>query len=406
MFLPIGDQPNPKGTPWVNYGLMLANAAAFALFTLPLMKEAADPTDPFVLKLIEDLLAQYPMVDPDEVREAALSQVTAYDMFLMQWGFRSSEPSIITMFTSMFLHGGWLHILGNMLFLWIYGDNVEHRLGRAGYLAGYLLTGAMAAGLYGLFVPEAAGNTPMVGASGAISGVLGFYFIWFPRNQVRMLVIIFLYVDVWHINARIVLGFYLLIENLLPFLFSDQSGGGVAYGAHIGGFVAGLGGALALNGYNAYRCRRSADKCLDSDAAPPQSGTGEAADVPRLLNAQQPGEALNAYLALSPDQRLQVPVPAGAALGSWLAASGNPDAAMAVFGRLRADHPRGPHLDLVLLGLGITLLRYKHRPTAAYQYLLDTLDADPSPQSAASAREALEEINQLQKLQVRPRGRS
>ena len=407
MFLPIGDTPNPKGTPWVNYGLMLANALVFGLITYPLMGMAPDPTDPALRLLFEDLIAAYPEMPQDEVILAALSrvQVSAYDTFLMRWGYRAAEPSLFTLFSSMFLHGGWMHILGNMLFLWIYGDNVEHRLGRAGYLVGYLLSGAMAALLYGLFAPEAAGNTPMVGASGAISGVLGFYFIWFPRNQVRMLVVIFLYIDVWHINARIVLGFYLLVENLLPFLFADQSGGGVAYGAHIGGFAAGLLGALGLNAWHTYRCSRSADGCVE-----PPPGTdplaGDPADVQQLLSEQRPGDSLSLFMALGPEQRRQVPVPVGAALAQWLAASGNPDAALAIFGRLRADHPRGPHLDQVLLGLGLTLLRHKGRPTAAYQYLLDTLDADPSPETAAEARAALEEINRLQKFPVNPRGRS
>ena len=123
----------------------------------------------------------------------------------------------------------------------------------------------------------------------------------------------------------------------------------------------------------------------------------------RLLTQEQPGDALNLFLALAPEQRRSVPVPAGIALAQWLAASDNPDAALAIYGRLREDHPRGPHLDLVLLGLGLTLLRHKGRPTAAYQFLLDTLDADPSPECAAAARAALEEINDLQKFQVRPR---
>jgi len=409
MFLPIGDTPNPKGTPWVNYALMLANMLVFGLYTLPLMGMAVDPTDPALNLLLKDLFASYPEYSRDELILIATQEmkISAYDTFLMRWGYLSGAPSLVTLFSSMFLHGGWMHLLGNMLFLWIYGDNVEHRLGRVGYLIGYLLAGAMAALLYGLFAPEGAGNTPMVGASGAISGVLGFYFIWFPRNQVRMLVVIFIYIDVWHINARIVLGFYLLIENLLPFLLTDQSGGGVAYGAHLGGFAAGLLGALGLNAWNNYRCSRKADGCVEPAA---RAGTdlpeGAPEDVQRLLSEQRPGDALTLFMALSPVQRQQVPVPTGATLAQWLAASGNPDAALAIYGRLRADHPRGPHLDLVLLGLGLTLLHQKGRPTAAYQYLLDTLDADPSPETAAAARAALEEINRLQKFPVNPRGKN
>jgi len=130
-----------------------------------------------------------------------------------------------------------------MLFLWIYGDNVEHRLGTIRFLFWYLATGVAATLSHALFAMKS--PLPMVGASGAISGVLGFYFVWFPRNRVKFLVLLPFFLHVVLVPAWIALGLYLLVDNLLP-LFVAQSGAGVAYGAHIGGFVAGAIAALFM----------------------------------------------------------------------------------------------------------------------------------------------------------------
>jgi membrane associated rhomboid family serine protease len=174
-----------------------------------------------------------------------LEHVTAYDLFILRYGFRPVDFSVSSLFTSMFLHGGWLHLLGNMLFLYIYGDNVEARLGRIGFILMYLGTGVTATLFFALFVPDS--GVPMIGASGAISGVLGCYFIWFPHNHVKTFIFLFPFImTTVLIPARLVLGFYLLVENLLPFLMDNVGGGGVAHGAHIGGFVAGLGVAYGL----------------------------------------------------------------------------------------------------------------------------------------------------------------
>jgi membrane associated rhomboid family serine protease len=101
----------------------------------------------------------------------------------------SPRSLLLALFASMFLHGGFAHLFGNMLFLWIYGDNVEHRLGSARYVFWYVLTGACATLFHAVFDSDS--RIPLVGASGAISGVLGFYFLWFPRNQVRVWVLLF-----------------------------------------------------------------------------------------------------------------------------------------------------------------------------------------------------------------------
>jgi membrane associated rhomboid family serine protease len=145
----------------------------------------------------------------------------------------------LTILTSMFLHGGFLHLAGNMLFLWVFGNNVEDALGRARFLAFYLATGAVAA-LAQVAVGVAAGDlfTPMVGASGAVSGVLAAYVVLFPRSRVLTLIPIFFIIRIVWLPAGFFIGIWFALQ-LLPALLGAGQGGGVAYMAHVGGFVAG-----------------------------------------------------------------------------------------------------------------------------------------------------------------------
>jgi membrane associated rhomboid family serine protease len=406
VIIPIGDQPNPRGTPYVNYALLAANAVVFLAISVPLMYRAPDLHDPAVQAFLRDLLSRYPGANPDAVVYGTLQHLSAYDIFLTQWGYRPAHPSVIALFTSMFLHGGWLHLIGNMLFLWIYGDNVEHRLGRVGYLAAYLVTGVLAALSYGAFLSGSAGDTPMVGASGAISGVLGFYFLWFPRNKVRLLVLLFpFFVFDWLVGARIVLGFYLIVENLLPLLLIPAgAGGGVAHGAHLGGFVAGLGAAFLADRWAALRCRRRAERCgARVTAVPLAARRHDPASVVEAHREERLGEAVALYTTLPAAGRRQIPVGVAVDLAEHLVLTGEPDGALGIYRHILQDHPRGPGLDRIFLGIGLVLLHGKGRPAAAYQYLMDALDADPAPGVEQSAREALEHIASLQKLQVRQR---
>ncbi len=405
MIIPIGDQPNPRGTPWVNYALIAANVLIFLFLSLPLMLRSVDLDDPAAQEYLRQLLQRYPDAGLHQLA-AELRGMSAYDFLLMRWGYRPADPSPLTLLTSMFLHGGWLHLLGNMLFLWIYGDNVEHRLGRIGYLSAYLATGALAALGYGLFVPASAGNVPMVGASGAISGVLGFYFLWFPRNRVRLLVLLFPFIFTWRVSARLVLGFYLLIENLLPFLLQPAGGSGVAHGAHIGGFAAGLLGAFLVNQISGAQRRREA-RSLGEPGAPGTTTATSGGPESVLAAAQEgdPHEALRRYLRLLPSERRQVPGALVASLGDLLAGDGQTDAALALYQQGIADHPRGPGLDRLFLGVGLALLHGKGRPTAAYQYLMDALDAEPSSEVEQAVRTALAEIERVQKLPLQTRRR-
>ena len=148
---------------------------------------------------------------------------------------------LVTIFTSMFLHGGLFHVGGNMLYLWIFGDNVEDTLGHFRYLAFYLLSGVGAA--LAQIVMNPASSVPMVGASGAISGVLGAYLFLFPHANVLTLVTFGFFIRLVHIPALIVLGFWIVVQLLNGFLSQAArggEGGGVAWFAHIGGFVVGV----------------------------------------------------------------------------------------------------------------------------------------------------------------------
>jgi len=147
------------------------------------------------------------------------------------------SPIWLTLLTSMFMHGGWLHIIGNMLFLWIFGDNVEHRIGHIPYLAFYLIAGVVAS--FAQILTNTDSIIPTLGASGAISGVLGAYLIMFPTNRVTVLFLRF----PMQVPAIVAIGLWAVfqfISGIGVFAVTDETGGGVAYMAHIGGFVAGI----------------------------------------------------------------------------------------------------------------------------------------------------------------------
>ena len=152
-------------------------------------------------------------------------------------GRRLPSP-VLTIFTSMFMHGGLFHIGGNMLYLWIFGNNVEDTLGHGRYLLFYLLSGVAAALAQTAIGPSSA--VPMVGASGAVSGVLGAYLLLFPHAHVTTLIILGFFFRLVQIPAMIVLGFWIVLQ-VLNGLGSFGSSGGVAFFAHIGGFLAGMG---------------------------------------------------------------------------------------------------------------------------------------------------------------------
>jgi membrane associated rhomboid family serine protease len=386
MFLPIGDAPNPKGTPFVTYALIAANVAAFLLLNVPLGSRRADVNDPAFRQYVEVMTRQ--LDGRADVRQL-VAQTSAYDLFSFEHGYKPANPQLADLVTCMFLHGGFMHLFGNMLFLWIYGDNVERRLGPLAYLFWYLLTG-MAATLSHALVFSSS-EVPLVGASGAISGMLGFYFVWFPRNTVRMLAFLppFL-MQVFEIPARFVLGMYLVLDNLLPFLFAGE--GGVAHGAHIGGFIAGAIAAWAMD-----RRGVSARPVL---VERPEAGRA-AGSLRTELAEGRFAEAARGYFALpAAAARGALNADEAVRLASWLRREGHADAALALLRRVVRDVARSPGLAEVYALTGQILLEDRGEPTAAYQYLLSALEMGPRPETAAIVRQELARIEARQKRRV------
>jgi hypothetical protein len=221
----------------------------------------------------------------------------------------------------------------------------------------------------------------VVGASGAISGVLGCYFVWFPRNVVRLLWLIPPFIgQVFEVPARVVLGVYLIADNLLPYLLTSVEGG-VAHGAHIGGFVAGVALAWA-------RDRRR----------PSYEATASSVEVGALVDAGRLAEAAAAYFALPARATRGVLRPEQAlALASWLRRSGHADAALVALRRLLRDGPAERDLARAHLEMGRILLEDLDQPTPAYQHLLSVLDLDADAETTRAARDALVAIGARQK---------
>jgi membrane associated rhomboid family serine protease len=164
----------------------------------------------------------------------------ALDAFVATYALIPAYFSLPTVVTSMFLHGGWMHIIGNMLYLWIFGDNIEDRVGHGMFVVFYLGCGCVAAFLQVFFNP--ASTVPMLGASGAIAGVMGAYFVLYPQSRVLTAIFIFFFFDLVEIPAVFFLGIWFLMQLLSgvgSLGANTAAAGGVAFWAHVGGFGAG-----------------------------------------------------------------------------------------------------------------------------------------------------------------------
>jgi len=235
---------------WVTLGLILVNAFVFLFLEPTLTGDQAAQQAYFFChaEIPYEVTHHTSLADGGKGAQQAIEQdlgASADQAAQVQAGLRQACPHkswIASVFESMFLHAGWLHIGGNMLYLWIFGNNVEDRLGRFRYLVFYLAGGLAAAGLELAFGPNSA--VPNLGASGAIAAVLGSYLVLFPRAQVRTLLFGFIPTT---FRAEIVLGLWFIMQ-----LFDGVGGlgthvnGGVAYWAHVGGFVFGVLATLAL----------------------------------------------------------------------------------------------------------------------------------------------------------------
>jgi membrane associated rhomboid family serine protease len=160
-------------------------------------------------------------------------------VFLQQFGVVPAAFSMSTLFTSMFLHGSWSHAIGNLWYLWIFGDNVEDRLGHGRFLVFYLLCGIAAA--FGQIAMDSDSTLPMIGASGAIAGVMGAYFVLYPHSRVLTLIPLIIFWEIIELPAIMLLGFWFLMQlfSAGAIAATASTGGGVAFMAHVAGFVMG-----------------------------------------------------------------------------------------------------------------------------------------------------------------------
>jgi membrane associated rhomboid family serine protease len=222
---PLYDENPHFLTPLVTWGIIAANAATW-LLVQGLGTDPALATSVCTLGLVPGELLQ---------RLAPGTQVPLGEgVFCVTTG----QPAWHTLVTSMFLHGGWMHLLGNMWFLWIFGNNVEDSMGHARFAVFYVLCGLAAAALQIAFQPDS--GIPMVGASGAIGGVMGAYVVLYPRVRVHTAVVLGFYVTRFSVSAGFMLGYWFLIQLIGGTVDLGRSGGGVAFWAHVGGFAAGV----------------------------------------------------------------------------------------------------------------------------------------------------------------------
>jgi membrane associated rhomboid family serine protease len=233
MFIPLGDDNSDRRIrPLVNYLLIALNVLVFVL--LQGMAENSRFTYAF------STVPQEILTGKDIVTEGSVVTDPASGVSVQVPGLQPTPLTVyLTLLTSMFMHGGLMHLLGNMLYLHIFGDNIENALGHVRYAAFYLVCGVLAS-LAHVFTSAALGVSlliPSLGASGAISGVQGGYILLFPKRRVRVLFLR----NVIELPALVVIGVWFLFQFISGIgLLSDASGGGVAYGAHIGGFLAGM----------------------------------------------------------------------------------------------------------------------------------------------------------------------
>jgi membrane associated rhomboid family serine protease len=207
--IPLRDVIPSRTTPYITITIIVLNAAAWL----------------FELSLPRDVLP----------------------VFLQVYGVVPADFHAPTLLTSMFLHGGWMHIIGNMWYLWIFGDNVEDRLGHGRFIVFYLLCGFIAAGGQILVAPTS--PVPTIGASGAIAGVMGAYFILYPHSRVLTLVPLIIFWEIIELPAIFLLGFWFVMQIFSAgaiAVTTATAGGGVAFAAHVAGFLAGLGGVYVF----------------------------------------------------------------------------------------------------------------------------------------------------------------
>ncbi|MFD1661727.1 rhomboid family intramembrane serine protease [Streptomyces caeni] len=243
MVIPVHDVNPARRVPWVTYLLLIVNFLVF--LRMPgVAGSATGEIGPVQLCRLEAFLQQWAAVPRELIHDRLPRLVPTGDVGTGPFGPRclvgppaydKSPP--LSVLTSMFLHGSWLHLLGNMLFLWIFGDNVEDRLGHVRFLLFYGICGYAAA--YGFALASADSSAPLIGASGAVAGVLGAYLVLFPRARVWALVP-FLFFLPLRLPAWVVLGLWFGLQAVYSYVTGVSQAGSVAFLAHVIGFVAGM----------------------------------------------------------------------------------------------------------------------------------------------------------------------
>ena len=229
MVMPLRDRLATRRTPWVNRLLLLINIAVFVLLE-PWAAPDSCTQEEFFLNHAA-IPREITQAEPLDEREVAAA--TNPECGLEPNPNKSVWFSILS---AMFLHAGWSHLLGNMLFLWIFGDNVEDAFGHLRYLGFYLLCGVLAT--LAFVLPSAGSVGTLVGASGAIAGVLGSYMVMYPRSRITVIVLPFWFLP-FRLPAILVLGFW-LVTQIADLRVDTMAGGGVAYLAHVAGFIVGM----------------------------------------------------------------------------------------------------------------------------------------------------------------------
>jgi membrane associated rhomboid family serine protease len=298
------------------------------------------------------------------------------------YGFLPGDPDLYRWFTSQFLHAGWLHLLGNMWFLWIFGDNVEARFGRS-FLPFYLASGLAAAFVHMVMHPGS--MTPTIGASGAVSGVIGAYLVLFPDARLRCFMLII--IKPWFFSMRAVWFGLLYVAWQVFMMWLSKGASGVAYGAHLGGAIFGmLAGA-------AWRMQREDEGLMLADEVPEHSASvpgGEQQTIERAIESGRVEEAVHAY-ARTVRRRPYFMLSEKCQLwmGDHLARLGYPHLAQAALERFTLRYPRGAltaHAELLRGYIAQTHFLDFPRASSAYERALAHPDSDPTVRADAGKR--------------------
>jgi membrane associated rhomboid family serine protease len=246
MLFPIGDDNQGRlTTPFVVYALIAINFLVFLLLQQAGATEQGErftygySVVPYEITSGEDLTQPVVVRDNGSTANGPRTRLEQRPQAIPE--APGPSPIYLTLLTSMFMHGGWLHILGNMLYLWIFGDNIEDNFGHGKFALFYVICGLAAS--FAQIAMDPGSPIPSLGASGAIAGVLGAYLVMFPRNRVRNLVTLGFFITTIELPAIVVLGFWIVLQIISQYTASfshTTQSGGVAYMAHIGGFLTGL----------------------------------------------------------------------------------------------------------------------------------------------------------------------